>query len=366
MTIAPAVIPGDHTAFLRAALTATATSTLRKLLEKLPIVEDGSYVFNERNSAQGWRGGSFHWVPVGNDLGNQGRIKLAGEPENPIAERTINAMEALIELERRRELLRDPKATAPENPREAVQRYFDLPPLEELPRRVEPIRGLKPTKYSGQLADRIRVRLVREPRPVEYAIMIEDDGVGQPPSRIHDTLLSLGRSDKGDKPYLIGVFGQGGSSAYAASELSWISSRRVSDFGDDEGGALGWTVVRRVIRPGRSQVHWAYLAAHPDGRVPSFSAAAANACEYPHGTRIAHLNYNFGKTEPTRSLYQTLNHLLFKPVLPYGLYTRSGKDAGKRDLMQGNAYRLSKLTVAQKDLDKPFASLVVEPREEKR
>ena len=43
---------------------------------------------------------------------------------------------------------------------------------------------------------------------------------------MHRTLLSLGSSDKGDKPYLIGVFGQGGSSTYAASKYSWVLSRR--------------------------------------------------------------------------------------------------------------------------------------------
>lgn len=360
------VVPIDHTDFLRAALSATSTLAMRKLLETLPVVDENSYVFNDEDPEQGWQNGSFHWIPVGKDLGNQGRIKLAGEPENPICERTINAMEALIELERRRELARDPSAPAPESPREAVLRYFELPPLEELPQMTQPIQGMKPLKWSSHLAERLRVRLVRETRPVEYAVLIEDEGIGQPPSRVHETLLSLGRSDKGDKTYLIGVFGQGGSSAYAASDWSWIVSRRAPDFGDDDAGEIGWTAIRRIIRPGRSQVHWAYLAAHPDGRVPALSSAAAEAVAFKHGTRIAHLNYNFGKTEPTRSLYQSLNHLLFKPVLPYGLFTRSGKDANKRDLMQGNAYRLSRLKATVKDLDKPFVKLAVAPREDKR
>jgi hypothetical protein len=226
VTINPSVIPCDHAAFLRSALGAASTTLLRKeVLDKLPIVDDAAYLFDEQNPSHGWQPGKFHWVPIGLDLGNQGRIKLAGEPENPIAERTVNAMEALIELERRRELLKNPNAPPPLSPQEAVARYFALPPLDQLPRLSQPIRGVKPIRYSGTLANSIRVRLIRAQRPVEYAIMIEDDGIGQVPSRIHRTLLSLGRSDKGDKPYLIGVFGQGGSSAYAASEFSWIVSR---------------------------------------------------------------------------------------------------------------------------------------------
>ena len=62
----------------------------------------------------------------------------------------------------------------------------------------------------------------------EFAVFIEDDGIGQTPIRMHETLLSLGSSDKGDKPYLIGLFGQGGSSTYATSEYSWCVSRRAA------------------------------------------------------------------------------------------------------------------------------------------
>src|SRR5205807_1215110 len=40
----------------------------------------------------------------------------------------------IIEMMRQRELLREPGAPQPTNPREAVQRYFKLPPLDQLPR----------------------------------------------------------------------------------------------------------------------------------------------------------------------------------------------------------------------------------------
>src|SRR5438445_343874 len=81
-----------------------------------------------------------------------GRIKLAGAPENPIAERTINAMEALVEMERHRELKTRPGTLAPQSPREAVKRYFDLPPLDVLPRWPQPIRGQKAFDYARDLA----------------------------------------------------------------------------------------------------------------------------------------------------------------------------------------------------------------------
>ncbi len=358
MTVRVTEIP-DPARFLDKASRATSTKAIRDLLATLPIVDENQYVFDEDRPERNWTEGFFHWYPVGGDRGNAGRIQLAGSPENPIAERTINAMEALIELMRQRELRAAPGALAPQSPREAVLRYFDLPPLDSLPRWPHPIRERKPFDYARDMARRIRVRLVRETRPVEYAVVIEDEGLGQEPARLHATLLSLGRSDKPDKPYLIGVFGQGGSSAYAASDFSWMISRRVPDLREGGDDGLGWTIVKRILPTGRRDVYWAYLAAHPDGRVPRFPAAAADAINHAHGTRIGHINYNFGKTEPARTLFQSLNHLLFNPVLPYELYT--GPDR-RPDPMWGNAYRLSALKEEVKALDKPFGPQIVEKK----
>src|SRR5262249_20671144 len=156
--------------------------------------------------------------------------------------------------------------------------------------------------YARELACRIRVRLVRSSRPVEYAVLIEDDGIGQSPGPVHSSLLSLGSSDKADKPYLIGVFGQGGSSSFAACYYAWLMSPRAPGRGSQEPDGVGWTIVKRIIPKGRRDFYWAYLAAHPDGRVPTFSRAAADRIEFAHGTRIAHVHYNFGKTEPARTL----------------------------------------------------------------
>jgi len=352
----------DAEKFFRTASSATSSKAIRDVVASLPVVAENEYSFHESDPERGWREGSFHWYPVGRDLGNAGRIKLAGAPENPIAERTINAMEALIEMERYRELKTRPGTLAPQSPREAVKRYFDLPPLDQLPRWPQPIRGKKAFDYARDLARRVRVRLVRETRPVEYAVLVEDDGIGQPPGRMHATLLSLGRSDKPDKPYLIGVFGQGGSSAYAASEYSWIMSRRVPELLDGAHDGVGWTVIKRIVPAGRRDVYWAYLAAHPDGRVPMLSVSASDASGFGHGTRIAHVKYNFGPTEPARTLYQSLNHLIFNPVLPYELYT--GPAPRKPDPMWGNGYRLSRLKAEQKDLDKMFEPQPVERKGE--
>jgi len=127
----------DHikpVAFLRQAVQAMTVKTIASLLSQLPIVDENEYAYDSSNPAKNWVEGKLHWIPLGKDRGNAGRIKLASRPEGPIAERTINGMEALIELMRRLELLQDPSAPVPQSPREAVARYFSLPPLDQIPR----------------------------------------------------------------------------------------------------------------------------------------------------------------------------------------------------------------------------------------
>ena len=88
-------------AFLKQAVQATTVKSITSLLSQLPIVDENEYAYNSGNPDKNWIEGKFHWIPLGKDRGNAGRIKLASRPEGPIAERTINGMEALIELMRR-------------------------------------------------------------------------------------------------------------------------------------------------------------------------------------------------------------------------------------------------------------------------
>ncbi len=331
---------------LQSTLQAITSQAVENILGKLPIVPESDYTYNPRNQTAGWQEGRLHWYPVGGDGGNAGRIKLVSSPENPIGERIINAIEALIELERQKELLQNPNAPPPSNPRDAVRRYFDLPPLDLLPAYDGLIRGQTPARYARDLASRIRVLMRQEAKGEDYTVVIEDEGIGQTASRMHETLLSLGSSDKPDKPYLIGMFGQGGSSAFAASNYSWLVSRRAPDLPDHKDGGIGWTLVRRIMPPGRrGYVFWAYLAAHPDGSVPRLPESAADTLGFTRGTRIGHVGYKFAISNQAYGLYTSLNHLLFNPVLPYYVVTRKDKTTGRDrpDLMSGNAYRLSKL-----------------------
>jgi hypothetical protein len=342
--------------FLGATTDAITAKAVEELMAPLPIVPEPEYRFNAKTPWDTWQEGKLHWYPVGGDRGNAGRIKLAGSPENPIGERTVNSIEALIELARQLELLRDPAAPMPTSPRDAVRRYFNLPALDELPHDPELMRGSRMVKWVSDLAARIKVSMRQEGKGKDYTVIVEDDGIGQRGDRMHETLLSLGSSDKPDKPYLIGMFGQGGSSAFAASIYSWFLSRRAPQLADHKGGGIGWTVVRQVVPVGRRDVYWAYLAAQPDGRVPLLPESSADALQFARGTKIGHVGYKFATSNQAYGLYQSLNHLLFNPVLPYQVVTRK---TGKADPMSGTGYLLSRLKRDKKDEDKRFDNVSV-------
>lgn len=337
----------DCNKLLASTLEAITTDSVDKLVASLPVVPEGEYRFHEEDPTEGWQPGKLHWFPVGGLLGNQANIKHAGSAVNPIGERVVNAFEALIELERQKELLRDPHALPPTSPRDAVRRYFELPPLDEIPEYTELIQGMKPDLFIRALARRILVTLKQQSKGKEYTVVIEDDGIGQRADRVHKSLLSLGASDKPDKPYLIGMFGQGGSSAFAACECSWLVSRRAPELPDHAGGGVGWTLIKRFRPPHRrSFEYWAYLAVSPDGMIPSLPESAADACGVERGIKLGHVGYKFESSDQAFRLYNSLNHLLFNPVLPYYLQTKKHTNDNpfqNADRMTGNAYRLSDL-----------------------
>jgi hypothetical protein len=338
-------------------LSARTTAEVEAIMVMLPVVSSDQYQWDYGDKRLGkWKPEHLHWLPVGLERGNGGRIKLAGEPMNPIAERTVNGMEALIELARLSELLTNPMAVMPANPREAVLRYFGFPRLDSIERTDDEERKAMRERVN-EVRRRLTIHLDHDRKSKQFAVTIRDHGMGQVPARMHETLLSLGQSDKADKPYLIGVFGQGGSSAFSVSEYPIIVSRRAPGIlkpGED--GGVGWSIVRSIQPKGRRDHYYAYLAASEDGAVPSVNAAAAEKAGFTHGAHFCHIKYDFGGSESavTRLLYQALNHVLFNPILPYELYAMKDKP----EPMLGTAQRLARqvrLLGRQAALDKSFA-----------
>jgi hypothetical protein len=343
----------DQKKFLLRLTTTLTSAGVEALLSELPVVPDDQYLYQEDAPTQGWVEGKLHWVPIGRKRGNAGQVALAKRAVAPIAERLINGMEAIVELHRRRAKAGANECPPPQSPRAAVERYFSLPPLDLLP---SADRGTRDA--ARELAKNLLLRLETHKglkgQKSEFSLQIRDKGIGQSPSKIHSSLLSLGSSDKGDKPYLIGVFGQGGSSTYRASEYSWVVSKRADDLSDGDDG-VGWTIVKHIHPKGRRDHYYAYLAIDAEGRVPQLKANSASAIGLKHGTWFCHVKYDFGPSGSaiTRSLFQQLNHVLYNPVYPF-----ETEIAGTRAPVYGNGYRLSNMKSEVKDLDKTFTNRI--------
>src|SRR5581483_10659090 len=125
--------------------------------------------------------------------------------------------------------------------------------------------------------------------------------------------LSLNESNKMQKHYLAGAYGQGGSSTFAASRYVFIASRQ------HETPTVGFTVVKfHDLPPETFKIgRYAYLTL--DNAVLEIEMSEE---EFPPGTFIRHLGYDLSKySAPVgpRSLYGLFNEVMFDPIVPIWL-----------------------------------------------
>jgi hypothetical protein len=122
-----------------------------------------------------------------------------------------------------------------------------------------------------------------------------------------DTILSLNESNKIQKHYLAGTYGQGGSSTLYYSQYVFIASRA---YQSDE---IGFTVVRYDELPAADYKtgQYVYLV---HGDVPTVGAKSG---DMGHGTLIRHFGYdlsNYAASIGPKSMYGALQRVLFDPV----------------------------------------------------
>ncbi|HMH53813.1 MAG TPA: hypothetical protein VK548_26500 [Candidatus Acidoferrum sp.] len=245
-------------------------------------------------------GPALQWVPVGGRENNRGSIEVSGDPGRSLVERITNGIDAALEAEHS---LHGGRPDC-RSPREAATAWLNVPEtgLSELT-----------TRQRQQLADRVTIKLQvgedRNSRTVE----IRDRGIGLTPEQMPRTILSLGESNKLQKHYLAGTYGQGGSSTFAASRYTLIASR----VGNNP--VVGFTVVRFLDLPPEDYKTGHYVYLTQNGNVPFAELPLA---EFPAGTAARHYGYDLsGYPSPLgpNSLYGLLNQVLFDPILPVWL-----------------------------------------------
>lgn len=263
---------------------------------------------------------AVRWMPFGAREGNRGIIEVSGDPGRSLMERVTNGIDAVLEAEH------DVHRGIPDcrSPKEAARAWLNVPD--------EGLSGMTPGQRRA-LAHRVTVRLLpgdgRESRVVEAV----DQGIGLTPQQMPGTILSLNESNKIQKHYLAGTYGQGGSSTLAASRYTLIASRHGTH------PTVGFTVVRYLdVPPEEAKTgHYVYLTLDE-----AVLEADLPIDQFPAGTVARHIGYDLsGYPSPLgpNSLYGLLNQVLFDPVLPVwfdnGLHDYRRVIKGSRNALNG-------------------------------
>jgi hypothetical protein len=243
--------------------------------------------------------GDFEDKPLGYRPNNRGTVDVATDPARSVIERVTNAIDALLELEHSTHNGK-PVCTSP---REAAHVWLGVDHS-----------GLSTTsqRQRQQLARRTVVTLEPGEGKSSRIVTVRDAGIGLFPEAMTTTILSLNEGNKWQKHYLAGTFGQGGSSTFAFSKLSLVASRRYRS------NTIGFTVVwYKDLPPDQFKSgHYVYLT---ENDVPLSIEYVESDSLAPHGTLVRHFGYdltNYPSPFGERSLYGSMNRLLFDPVAP--------------------------------------------------
>ena len=275
------------------------------------------------------------WRPVGDQSSNAGAIEASPDEVNPLIERIVNGIEAVTELGVEERHRRQPDWQIPKSPCKAVESVFQIPDgaAEKLDQDTARLR----------FGDCVHFRL-RGGKNTP-TIVIQDRGIGIHPSEFASTIVSLGQSSKGQKDYLIGMYGQGGSSAFEKSEYSIIVSRKhPSLLAKDQQDLAGWTVVRKRLSI-RTHVY-EYLVDPETHRVFTIPGDICDNVGFENGTYVCHVCYrslgSFATQKITNYAWYTLNFRLFNPLIPWTLIDERDDSSDSRT-MRGVPYRINRL-----------------------
>jgi hypothetical protein len=200
----------------------------------------------------------------------------ANEAEAALVEKITNSRDARL---MRQCLLQDigPKsANAPQSLKEAIGKFFDVSPNTDVQGEISELDNSKRTN----LAKGMTLALTGESpgtakKDVYPCITISDDGEGQTPDDIPDTILSLNRSIKSEIKFAHGRFNMGGTAVFTfcgEKNLQLVISRRHPQLVNkliknpiDRDYQWGFTVVKREFPEGNRTKSWyKYLAPIPN------------------------------------------------------------------------------------------------------
>lgn len=262
---------------------------------------------------------NVQWTPVGGYKDNIATINIGTDPAAGLAERITNAIDAVIELEWQKQ--NKPKDI--NSPRNAAENWFNL--------KDGKLRNIKNAsdKKTQELARKIKVTLRDSERENYPTVEIRDHGIGIKGDDFSKTILSLHGQNKISKLFLMGAYGQGGSTALSYNNFTIIISKPAI-LEKKEKAKVSWTIVR--INPGNinsDKLEWFEYCVDAGNGQPF--TIELDEKEFSPGTLVRHIGMDLGKytakmTSPTSSLWYLVHHYLFDPIIPVTITGERTKD----------------------------------------
>ncbi len=290
-----------------------------------------------------------NWQLFGSDENNYSIIgNQQSKPEAAIVEKIINSVDALLMGECLSREIKPDSDAAPQSIKEALTKYFQI--FDGKLTNITPLQRSK-------LAENIGLVATGQKTNPNYAIF--DTGEGQSPARLHDTILSIRKSNKLRIPFVQGKFNMGGTGVFrfcGEKNIQIVISKRNPAIAQYESDPMrdfwGFTIIRRDDpSQGARSSNYKYLA--PYNQILFFPAEELPILPstYPNpygkglkwGTYIKFFEYKIGpglRTNILFDLYNKLSVLMPHLALPVKLYER-------RKGYQGNSFEtvLSGLSV---------------------
>jgi|JI10StandDraft_1071094.scaffolds.fasta_scaffold15990_1 hypothetical protein len=278
-----------------------------------------------------------NWQLFGGDENNYSIIgNQQSKPESAIVEKIINSVDAMLMGECLSKGIKPDSDEAPQSIKDALSNYFKI------------FEG-KLTNISAQerskLAENIGFVATGQKTNPNYAIF--DKGEGQSPVRLHDTILSIRKSNKLRIPFVQGKFNMGGTGVFrfcGEKNIQLVVSKRNPAIAQHESDPMreywGFTVIRRDDpSPGARSSNFKYLA--PINQILFFQSddlpILPSAYPEPYGkslqwgTYIKFFEYKIGpglRTNILFDLYNKLSVLMPQIALPVRLYERRKNYSG--------------------------------------
>jgi len=263
----------------------------------LEIIKNSLNFFSDEN-----------WKPLGGNSNNYGIIE--NQQSSPVAaliEKITNSIDATL-MKKCYELNVNPKSDiAPQTMDDAICAFY--------PNNYWDIQS-----YRRRQAEEIQI--IADGPTNDTAVIIYDNGEGQPPEKFESTFLSLNSGNKNEIPFVQGKYNMGGTGAIVfcgKNGYQLIGSKRY-----DREGNFGFTLVRQHPLSKEEKLTikntwYEYLTVN--GEIPSFHIdeldLGLHNRMFKTGTIIKLYSYQFGKRYGfAQELNQHITEFLFEPALP--------------------------------------------------